>query len=56
MRFYREVTEAEARGMREWARKNYRPFTPIYGHWHYIVQEECVKMNIERGTQDATSR
>lgn len=32
---------------RTWARSNYKAFTPIDGAWYPIVQDECVKINME---------
>lgn len=32
---------------RAWARENYKPLEPIKGVWHPVIQDECVKMNIE---------
>jgi hypothetical protein len=49
MRIYRELTEEEEKEFRKWARDNYEVFNSIDGCWHPVVQEECVKMNKERG-------
>jgi len=47
-KLYRELTEKEEQEFREWARKNYVPFTDITGVWHPVVQDECRKINEER--------
>lgn len=45
MKLFRELDETEAEEFRQWARENYKPFDPINGVWHPIVQEECVEIN-----------
>ena len=47
--FRNDITEDEKETFRRWARENYKPFDPIIGVWHPIVQAECVKMNEEAG-------
>jgi len=44
---FRNLTPEQQRQFRVWARMNYRPFDPIQGIWHPVVQDECVKMNAE---------
>lgn len=44
---FRDLGPEEEEEFRKWARENYKPFDPIKGVWHPIVQEECVKMNKE---------
>ena len=48
MKIFRILTEIEKSEFKQWARDNYKVFTPIKGMWHPVVQEECVKMNIEK--------
>jgi hypothetical protein len=45
---WKKLTENEEKQFREWARKNYEPLTAIDGLWHPTVQEECVKINVEK--------
>jgi hypothetical protein len=45
MKLFRDLTEAEEAEFRQWARTNYKPFEPIDGTWHPVVQAECVEMN-----------
>ena len=46
LKLYKVVdTEEEREVYRQWARDNYEPFTPIDGVWHWLVQEECIKIN-----------
>lgn len=49
MNLFKTLTEEEKPAYRQWARENYKPFDPIKGIWHPVVQEECVKMNEEVG-------
>jgi len=44
---FRQLNEKEKKEFRNWARENYKPYTEIYGLWHPIIQEECVKINQE---------
>lgn len=63
MNLFMDISELPkgADASRAWARENYKPFDPITGVWHPVVQAECVRMNIEAGmtfgqnadTQDA---
>ena len=46
---FRQLDEKEERKFRQWARETYIPFQPILGVWHPCVQDECRKMNEERG-------
>jgi hypothetical protein len=46
--FFRVLDEKETQEFHAWARKNYKPGTPIEGFWHPTIQEECVKMNMEQ--------
>ena len=46
MKLYKVIeTEEEREVFRQWARDNYKPFEPILGVWHWLVQEECTKIN-----------
>lgn len=47
MKLFKELTQAEEREMRQWARDHYRPFSEIQGVWHPVVQAECVEINKE---------
>ena len=49
MNLFKALTVEETREFQQWARANYKPFTPISGIWHPAVQEECVRMNMEGG-------
>ena len=49
MNLFKELSEIDKVEYRKWARDNYKIFSPISGIWHPIIQEECVKMNIETG-------
>jgi len=49
MNLFRELTPEQERSFRQWARDNYVPLTPIDGVWHPVVQEECAKINREKG-------
>jgi hypothetical protein len=46
---FRELSTEEEKSFRQWARDNYKPFDPIEGIWHSVIQSECVKMNEEAG-------
>lgn len=52
MNLFRKLTPEEEEQFRQWARENYRPFDPIKGIWHPIVQDECRRMNQEAGQED----
>ena len=45
MKLFRDLSEQEEVEYRRWARENYKPFEPISGVWHPVVQEECTKIN-----------
>ena len=45
--FNEDLSEAEIKAHKQWARSNYKVHSPIKGIWHPIVQEECAKMNKE---------
>ena len=49
MKLFRNLTTKEEEEFRRWARDNYEPFSEIKGVWHPIVQDECVKINQEKG-------
>jgi len=44
---FANLTPEQKRMFRLWARMNYRPFDPIQGIWHPVVQHECVQINAE---------
>ena len=48
---FRELSEAEEKEFRGWARKFYVPLEPIKGIWHPVVQDECTKINSEVGSR-----
>ena len=52
MNLFKPLTAEEEKEYRKWARDNYVPFEPIKGVWHPIVQDECVKMNAEKGSNN----
>ena len=49
MKLFRNLTTEEEDEFRQWARDNYEPFSEIKGVWHPVVQDECVKINQEKG-------
>jgi hypothetical protein len=42
---FKDLTDAEEKSFREWARKNYEKYAPINGTWHPVCQDECKKIN-----------
>jgi hypothetical protein len=46
---FKQLNKEEEKEFRQWARENYQPFSPISGFWHPAVQDECLKMNKEKG-------
>ena len=49
MNLFKQLSPEEEAEYRQWARENYRPFEPIKGIWHPVVQDECRRMNEEAG-------
>jgi hypothetical protein len=49
MTLFRQLDEEEIQSFQRWARENYKPFEPIKGIWHPIIQEECAKINAMAG-------
>lgn len=49
MKLWEDMSPEEEIDFRRWARENYKPFEPIKGIWHPVVQDECVKINREEG-------
>lgn len=47
MILFRALDTKEREKFRKWARINYKTLQPITGHWHPVVQHECVLMNVE---------
>ena len=45
--FRTDLSQEERSTMKQWARDNYSPFTPIKGIWHPIVQAECTLINAQ---------
>ena len=57
MNLFKILSNEEQKEYRKWARENYTVYEPIKGLWHPIVQDECVKMNVEIGmTEDAPKK
>lgn len=48
---WRTLSPEEEKAHRKWARENYEPLSDIKGVWHPVTQEECIKMNRERGEE-----
>lgn len=48
---WKVLTCEEELEFRRWARDNYKTLTDICGVWHPAVQDECVKINIEKGRE-----
>lgn len=44
---FKKLNSKEELDYRLFARKNYDEFHSIPGHWHPIIQDECLKMNLE---------
>jgi hypothetical protein len=42
---FKTLNPQEEIEFRQWARENYKPYSEIKGFWHYVVQDECVKIN-----------
>lgn len=49
MGLFRDLSDKEEAEFRQWARENYHPNEPISGIWHPVVQDECARINSERG-------
>ena len=47
MKLFKDLTDKEVAEFKDWARKQYKPFTEIKGIWHPVIQEECANMNTE---------
>ena len=45
---FKKLNSKEEIEYRLFARNNYYLFTTIPGTWHPIIQEECLKMNLEK--------
>ena len=52
MPLFKTLSPAEEAEYRASARERYTPFEEISGVWHPIYQDECVKMNAEKGYSD----
>jgi len=48
MNLFRILTEEEKKEFRQWARDNYIPLDRISPVWHPEVQDECIKINLEK--------
>lgn len=53
MKMFRTFTPQEEADARKWARENYQPLSEIKGVWHPVVQDECVKINLEKADGEA---
>jgi len=49
MEMFKKLGAAEEKKFRQWAKKNYKPFSEIKEIWHPVVQDECVKINKKAG-------
>jgi len=49
MKLWKEYSDDEIKDSKKWARTNYKPFSPISGVWHWVIQQECVQINKEAG-------
>jgi hypothetical protein len=47
MKIYRDLSPEKIIEFQKWVRENYKPFSPIVGAWHPVIQRECVQMNEE---------
>ena len=50
MLLFRRLDKEEEIEFRQWAKENYQPLSEINGAWHPVVQDECRKMDEERGS------
>lgn len=48
MDLFRELSPAEERVFRSWARDHYEPGSPVSELWHPVVRDECRKINEEQ--------
>jgi hypothetical protein len=46
---FKALDALEEQKFRQWAREQYTAFDDIKGIWHPVVQEECAKINKEKG-------
>ena len=44
---FKKLNSKQESEYRLFARNNYDLFSSIPGHWHPIIQDECLKMNLE---------
>ena len=45
---FKKLSSKEEAEYRLFARNNYDLFSEIPGYWHPVIQDECVKMNLEK--------
>jgi len=50
---FRDLSPAEDRQFREWARENYKPGEDINPCWHPAVQDECCKIELAALAKEA---
>ena len=56
MKLFKDLTAKEMTEFKDWARKNYKPFTEIKGVWHPVIQEECAKINSAAQIEESLAR
>lgn len=45
MEIFKKLDEDEVKVFQAWAEDNYKPYSPIDGMWHPVVQAECARIN-----------
>jgi hypothetical protein len=48
---FKKLNQTEASEFRQWARDNYKPFSPIPSLWHRETRWECRKINTEQNSE-----
>ena len=48
MELFRLLTKEEKKEYKQWARDNYVPGSIVSSLWHPEVQDECIKINLEK--------
>ena len=56
MKLFKDLTDKEVAEFKDWARKQYKPFTEIKGIWHPVIQEECAKINASTQIEESLAR
>ena len=44
---WKDLNGKEYQCFQEYARKNYKPLSPINGTWHPVTQLEAIRINLE---------